>query len=145
MRCWDKLLLCTSLGLLLLVAGCTKKADVGGTWGGHMDGANGDKRGTSDVDVVLEDSRHGVDGTVKLHNSTSAWGLLDGESLVVHSGNISGNQVSFQADSNLPGGTVAAEFKGKVEGNTWQGTVDVSIGSVMGGDTYIGNFEFTKK
>jgi len=145
MRCWNKVLLSASLSLLLLSAGCTKKVDASGTWGGHMNGEHGDKQGTSDVEVVLNNSRHGVEGTVKLHNSTEGWGLLEGETLIVHSGNISGNQVSFQADKSLPGGSVAAEFKGKVEGNTWNGNVDVSIGSVMGGDTYIGNFELTKK
>ena len=49
------------------------------------------------------------------------------------------------AEKNLPGGTVSANFKGDRRGNHLKGTVDVNIGSVMGGDTYLGNFELTRK
>jgi hypothetical protein len=145
MRCWNKLLLWLCLSLLLLVAGCKKNVDPAGTWDGHIDGVNADKHGTSDVELVLENSRHGVDGTVKWHNSTGPWGLMEGETLDVRSGQISGNQVSFMADKNLPGGTVSANFKGNLEGSTFKGTVDVNIGSVMGGDVYLGNFEVARK
>jgi hypothetical protein len=145
MRCWNKVLFWSSLSLLLILMGCTKKADIAGTWDGHLDGVNGAKHGTSDIEAVLQDSRHGPDGTVKWHNSTGPWGLIEGETLEVRSGKISGDQVSFMAEKNLPGGTVSANFKGTVEGNTMKGTVDVNIGSVMGGDTYLGNFEFTRK
>jgi hypothetical protein len=145
MRCWGKVLVVTAVACLLLTLGCTKKVDPGGTWTGHLDGVNADKHGTSDIEAVLEDTRHGVDGTVKWHNSTGPWGLLEGESLDVRSGKISGKQVSFQAENPLPGGTASANFKGDVEGNTMKGTVDVTIGSVMGGDTYLGNFEITRK
>ncbi len=145
MRCWNKVVLWASLSLLLLVVGCTRKVDPGGTWDGHLDGVNADKHGTSDIEAVLEDTRHGVDGTVKWHNSTGPWGLLEGEALDVRSGKISGKQVTFQAEKPLPGGTVSANFKGDVAGNTMKGTVDVTIGSVMGGDTYLGNFEITRK
>jgi hypothetical protein len=36
-------------------------------------------------------------------------------------------------------------FKGTVEGTTLKGTADLTVGSVMGGDTYLGNMELTKK
>ena len=63
----------------------------------------------------------------------------------VRSGSVSGNRVSFIAEKNLPGGTVLINFKGNVEGTTMKGTADLNIGSVMGGDTYLGPWISTKK
>jgi hypothetical protein len=70
---------------------------------------------------------------------------MEGESLNVTSGSVSGKQVSFVAEKNLPGGTVTANFKGTAEGTAIKGTSSFTVGSVMGGDTYLGNFELTKK
>ena len=41
------------------------------------------KTATADMEAELEDTRHGVDGTVKWHNSTGPWGLMEGETLEV--------------------------------------------------------------
>jgi hypothetical protein len=70
---------------------------------------------------------------------------MEGETLNVTSGSVSGKQVSFVAEKNLPGGSVTANFKGTVEGSTIKGTVSFTVGSVMGGDTYLGTFDLTKK
>jgi hypothetical protein len=145
MQRWNKVFTCASLAFLLVTIGCTKKADIAGAWSGSIDGVNGTRQATSNVEAVLEDSRHGVDGTVKWHNSTGPWGLMEGETLEVRSGKISGNNVAFMAEKNLPGGTVSANFKGVVSGSEFKGTVDVNIGSVMGGDTYLGNFAVARK
>lgn len=145
MQCWNKVLTCVSLAFLLVTMGCTKKADIAGTWSGSIDGVNGARHATSNVEASLEDTRHGVDGTVKWRNSTGPWGLMEGETLEVRSGTISGNNIAFMAEKNLPGGTVSANFKGVLEGTEFKGTVDVNIGSVMGGDTYLGNFDLARK
>jgi hypothetical protein len=145
MQRWNKVLTCASLAFLLVAIGCTKKADIAGNWSGSLDGTEGERHATSNIQAVLEDSRHGVDGTVTWHNSTGPWGLMEGETLEVRSGKISGENVAFMAEKSLPGGTVSANFKGVVSGTEFKGTVDVNIGSVMGGDTYLGNFELARK
>jgi hypothetical protein len=70
---------------------------------------------------------------------------MEGNTLTIPNGTVSGNKVSFSANQNLPGGTVMMTFKGTVEGTTLKGTADLTVGSVMGGDTYLGNMELTKK
>jgi hypothetical protein len=134
-----------SLALFVVMLGCTPRAEVGGTWSGSMNGQNADKNGTTNLEVTLLESRRGLSGTVVWHNATGPWGLMEGENLDVSSGTVSGKQISFVAEKNLPGGTVTANFKGTVEGTTIKGTAGFTVGSVMGGDTYLGNFELTKK
>jgi hypothetical protein len=145
MRHWNNVFLCTSLALLLVIMGCTAAGDVKGTWAGNMTGQNAAKTATSDLQAVLEQTSHGITGTLSWHNATGAWGLMEGNTLDVRTGSVSGNRVSFVAEKNLPGGTVTVNFKGNVQGTTMKGTADVNIGSVMGGDTYLGNLELTRK
>jgi hypothetical protein len=145
MRHWNNVLLGTSLALLLVTLGCTTAGDVKGTWAGNMTGQNAAKTATSDLQAVLEQTSHGITGTLSWHNATGAWGLMEGNTLDVRTGSVSGNRVSFIAEKNLPGGTVTVNFKGNVQGATMKGTADVNIGSVMGGDTYLGNLELTRK
>lgn len=134
-----------SLALFLVMLGCTPKADVGGTWSGSMNGQNAEKNGTTNLEVTFVESGHSISGNVTWHNATGPWGLMEGETLNVTSGSVSGKQVSFVAEKNLPGGSVTANFKGTVEGSTIKGTVSFTVGSVMGGDTYLGAFDLTKK
>jgi hypothetical protein len=145
MRHWNNVLLSTSVVLVLVMLACTPAADVGGTWEGSMNGQNAGKAATTNLHADLQQSSHGIAGTLTWHNSTGAWGLMEGNVLAVRSGSVSGNKVSFIAEKNLPGGTVTVNFKGNVEGTTMKGTADVNIGSVMGGDTYLGNLELTRK
>lgn len=110
-----------------------------------MSGQNAGKTATSDMDVALQQTSHGLSGTLKWRNATGGWELMEGNTLDVRSGSVSGNRVSFIAEKNLPGGTVLIQFKGNVDGTTMKGTADLNIGSVMGGDTYLGNLDLTKK
>jgi hypothetical protein len=130
--------------MLLAIAGC-RKADVTGTWAGTLSGENAQKKGTTDLQADLQNTERGVSGTVTWHNSTGAWNLMEGETLTVRSSNVSGDHVTFMADKTIPGGTVSVNFKGSVQGTTMKGTADVNIGSVMGGDTYLSNFDLTRK
>ena len=145
MRHWTNVRLCLSLALFVVMLGCTRTADVSGTWAGSMSGQNAGKTATSDMDVALQQTSLGLSGTLKWHNATGAWELMEGNTLDVRSGSVSGNRVSFIAEKNLPGGTVLIQFKGNVDGTTMKGTADLNIGSVMGGDTYLGNLDLTKK
>jgi hypothetical protein len=145
MRHWKNVRFGLCLALLMTMLACTRTADVSGTWTGSMNGQNAGKTATSDMDVVLQQTSHGLSGTLKWHNATGAWELMEGNTLDVSSGSVSGNRVAFVAEKNLPGGTVLVNFKGNVDGTTMKGTADLNIGSVMGGDTYLGNLEMTKK
>ena len=145
MRHLNSILLCTALALLFVIAGCTKAADVSGAWAGSATGQNAGRTGTSDVQADLQGTRRGLTGTLTWHNTTGPWGLMEGNTLTIPNGTVSGNKVSFSANQNLPGGTVMMTFKGTVEGTTLKGTADLTVGSVMGGDTYLGNMELTKK
>ena len=145
MRHWNIVGLCLCLALFTSLLGCTRTADVGGTWTGSANGQNAGKNATANLDVALEQTSHGLSGTLKWHNATGPWELMEGNTLDVSSGSVSGNKVSFVAEKNLPGGTVLLNFKGNVDGTTMKGTGDLNIGSVMGGDTYLGTVELTKK
>jgi hypothetical protein len=134
------------LALILVMLGCTPKADVGGTWAGTMNGQNADKNGSTNLEVTLQPTSRGLTGSVTWRNSTGPWGLMEGESLNVTNGSVSGNKVSFVAEKNLPGGSVTANFKGTAkDATTITGTASFTLGSVMGGDTYLGNFELKRK
>lgn len=128
-----------------MMLGCTRTADVSGNWTGSMSGQNAGKTATSDMDVALQQTSHGLSGTMKWRNSTGAWELMEGNTLNVRSGSVSGNKVAFIAEKNLPGGTVLVNFKGNVDGTMMKGSADLNIGSVMGGDTYLGTLEMTRK
>ena len=145
MRHLNRILLCSALASLLALGGCTKAVDVSGTWAGSASGQNAGRTGTSNVDANFQGSRRGFTGTLTWHNSAGPWGLMDGNTLTIPNGTVSGSKVSFQANGNIPGGTVLLNFKGTVEGNTLKGEADLTVGSVMGGDTYIGDMELTKK
>lgn len=144
-RHWNFVALCLCLFLFVVTLGCTRAADVNGTWTGNVTGQNAGKTATSDMDVALEQTSHGLTGSLKWHNATGAWELMEGNTLAIRSGSVSGNQISFIAESNLPGGNVLINFKGNVAGTTMKGTADLNIGSVMGGDTYLGTMDLTKK
>lgn len=143
MRHRNNAVLCASLVLLLIVAACSK-ADVSGTWNGTMHGSAAQKTGTAKVVATLQPQSHGITGTLTYHGATGAWDLMEGNTLTVRSGDITGSRVSFVADQNLPGGTVTLDFKGKVEGTTMKGVADLTIGSVMGGDTFVGELDLTR-
>jgi len=145
MRHWTKVRLCLVLALLMMMLACTRSADVSGNWTGSMSGQNAGKTATSDMDVALQKTSHGLSGTLTWHNSTGAWELMEGNTLDVRSGSVSGNRVAFVAEKSLPGGTVLINSKGNVDGTTMKGSADLNIGSVMGGDTYLGTLEMTKK
>ncbi len=145
MRLRNNVLVGTAVTLLLVVLGCTPPANVGGTWTGTMSGQAATKSATTNLQADLEQTSHGIAGTLAWHNATGPWGLMEGNVLNVRSGSVSGNKVSFVAEKILPGGTVTVNFKGTAEGTTLKGTGDVNIGSVMGGDTYVGEMELTKK
>ncbi len=145
MRYLNSILLCTALASLIVIGGCTKSVDVSGTWTGSASGQNAGRTGTSNVQASFQGTRRGFTGTLTWHNSTGPWGLMEGNTLTIPNGTVSGNKVSFAANDNLPGGTVMLTFKGTVEGNTMKGTGDLTVGSVMGGDTYLGDMELTKK
>jgi hypothetical protein len=129
----------------MVTLACTRAADVAGTWNGTMSGQNAGKTATTNLQADLEQSSHGVAGTITWHNATGAWGLMEGNVLAVRSGSVSGNKVSFIAEKILPGGTVTVNFKGTVNGTAMKGTADVNVGSVMGGDTYLGEMDLSKK
>ena len=138
-------LFCLCAALLLTIMGCTKPADVAGKWSGDMSGTNAGKKGSTRIETSFDQDRRGISGTVTCRNSTGAWDLLDGNTLTIQSSKIAGDQVSFVASVELPGGSVTMNLKGKAEGATIKGTADVTIGSVMGGNTYLGDFELAKK
>jgi hypothetical protein len=119
--------------------------DVAGNWNGKMSGVNAGKTGSAIVEATFEQNDHGITGKVAYKSATGAWDLLDGNTLRIQSSTVKGDAVSFVAVTELPGGNVTANFKGKAEGSTLKGTADVTVGSVMGGNTYLGDFEFTKK
>jgi hypothetical protein len=145
MRQWKSVGLCLCLAFFVVTLGCTRPADVNGTWTGNVAGQNAGKTATSDVVVSLEQTSHGLTGTLKWHNATGAWELMEGNTLAIRSGSVSGNKISFIAENNLPGGTILINFKGEVTGATMKGTADLNVGSVMGGDTYLGTLDLTKK
>lgn len=145
MRHFNSILLCTGAAFLLALCGCTKAVDVSGTWAGSASGQNAGRTGTANVQAEFQGTRRGFTGTVTWHNTTGPWEVMEGNTLTIPNGTVSGNKVSFAANQNLPGGTVLLTFKGTVEGNTLKGTGDLTVGSVMGGDTYLGNMELTKK
>lgn len=145
MRNRNMFLLCLCAALLLAATGCTKAADLGGNWSGNLNGANAGKMGSAVVEATFEQTNRGISGTVVCKSSTGAWNLLDGNTLVIQSSTVNGNAVTFVAVAELPGGNISANFKGTADGPKLKGTADVTIGSVMGGNTYLGDFEFTKK
>ena len=140
-----KLALLLGITLSFVLAGCSRAADVNGVWSGSMQGANANRSGSTDIQAMLDASGRGLKGKLACHNANGPWEVLEGNTLTITSGDVSGNRVSFVASANLPGGTVTADFKGKVDGQTLTGTGGVTVGSVMGGDTYLGNFTLTKK
>jgi hypothetical protein len=145
MRFANRLSLGICLLSLLAVVGCTRPAEVGGNWTGTMKGTNAGRVGTAHLEITLDQSRRGVSGNMTCRNTTGPWGILEGNSLMIRTGTVSGNNITFRGDMNVPGGTVSAQFKGKVDGSTIKGTADLNVGSVMGGDTYLGDFELTRK
>ncbi len=145
MRFVNRLLLCTCLLSLLGIVACTRGADVGGSWTGTMKGTNAGRAGSTNLEITFDQTSRGISGTMKCRNTTGPWGILEGNTLNIRTGSVSGNNISFRGDMNVPGGNVAAHFKGKVEGNTIKGTADLNVGSVMGGDTYLGDFELARK
>jgi len=145
MRYRNAFLTCICAVLLVTAMGCTEAANVAGSWSGNMSGVNAGKTGATLLQATFEQNSRGITGTVACKNATGAWDLLDGNSLRIQSSTLKGNSVAFVAVTELPGGNVTANFKGKAEGSTLKGTADVTIGSVMGGNTYLGNFELTRK
>jgi hypothetical protein len=138
-------LLCMCAAVLLTALGCTKAADVAGNWAGNMSGTNAGKTGSAAIEIAFEQNSRGVTGTVTCKSASGAWNLLDGNTLTIQSSTVKGNSVSFVAVTQLPGGNVTGNFKGTVQETTLKGEADVTIGSVMGGNTYLGTFEVTKK
>ena len=118
MRRWNNVLLCTSLALVVVMVACTPAANVAGSWNGTMSGQNAGKTATTNLQADLEQTSHGISGTLTWHNAMGAWGLMEGNVLAVRSGSVSGNKVSFIAEKNLPGGTVTVNFKGTVQGSS---------------------------
>jgi hypothetical protein len=145
MRFISKLLFCTCIASLLVIVGCSHAAEVGGSWTGSMKGTNAGRAGSTQMEITFEQTRRGLSGTMTCHTTTGPWGILEGNTLTIRTGSVSGNTVAFRGDMNVPGGTVAAHFKGTLEGTTIKGTADLNVGSVMGGDTYLGDFELTRK
>jgi hypothetical protein len=145
MRYRNIFLFCICAALLLTAIGCTKAVDVAGNWSGKMSGANAGKTGSAVTEAKIEQNNRGITGTIDCKSATGAWDLLDGNTLRIQSSTVKGNAVSFVAVTELPGGNVNATFKGTAEGSTLKGEVGVTIGSVMGGNTYLGEFEFTRK
>jgi hypothetical protein len=131
--------------LLLTVSGCTKPADVAGNYSGKMNGTNAGKDGSATIEAAIEQNNRGITGNLVCKSATGAWNLLDGNTLRIQSSTVKGNAVSFVAVTELPGGNVNATFKGTATGSILKGDVGVTIGSVMGGNTYLGDFELTRK
>jgi hypothetical protein len=145
MRYRKALLFCICTALLLTTVGCTKTVDVAGNWSGNLSGVNAGKNGSAVVDATFEQNNRGITGKVVFKSVTDAWNLLDGYTLAIQSSTVKGDSVAFVAVTELPGGNITANFKGKAAGTTLKGTVDITIGSVMGGNTYLGDFDLTKK
>lgn len=145
MRYRNIFLFCICATLLMTALGCTRSVDVAGSWSGNASGANAGKTGSAVLDATFEQDNRGISGNVACKSATGAWNLLDGNTLRIQSSTVKGDSVSFVAVTELPGGNVTANFKGKAQGSTLKGTADVTIGSVMGGNTYLGDFELTRK
>jgi hypothetical protein len=145
MRYRNAFLVCSCAVLMLTAIGCTKTVDVAGNWRGNASGTNAGKTGTAVLEAAFEQNNRGITGKVDCKSATGAWNLLDGNTLRIQSSTVKGNSVSFVAVTELPGGNITANFKGKAEGSTLKGTADITIGSVMGGNTYLGDFEFARK
>lgn len=145
MRYRNAFRLCICTILLLTAVGCTKPAEIAGNYSGKMNGSNAGKDGSAILEAAIEQNNRGITGNVTCKSATGAWNLLDGNTLRIQSSTVKGNAVSFVAVTELPGGNVNATFKGTAEGSSLKGDVGVTIGSVMGGNTYLGEFELTRK
>jgi hypothetical protein len=109
-----KALLPAFLVLGLLPVSASAAADPNGTWKWKFNSPNGD------IDLAIMLKAEG-------EKLTGKFSFMD-QSSDISDGTFKDDEVNFKVVQDFGGQTIASKYKGKVEGDTIKGTIDIDFG-----------------